>query len=95
MEYLKNREEIDLLFAYIQQAYLNIDDQSIDDLDHLFSVMAKKENNTTIGTTRLHQKLLDLLVNKDDIIKQRKDTCRKRQEIELSNTNGFNKDGLN
>ena len=95
MEYLKNREEIDLLFAYIQQAYLNIDDQSIDDLDHLFSVMAKKENNTTIGTTRLHQKLLDLLVNKDDIIKKRKDTCRKRQEIELSNSNGFSKDGLN
>ena len=69
-DYSDNVEEVGLLFTYLQQAYLSLDEQSINDLDHLFSVMTKKENNVKMGSAVLHQKLVEHFFNKEMILEQ-------------------------
>lgn len=70
-DYLDNAMEISLLFAYLQQAYINLTEQDLNDLDHLFSVMIKKENNVKMGSVVLHKKIVDHFFNKEDIFKQK------------------------
>ena len=70
-DYSDNAYEVSFLFAYLQQAYLNLDEQSINDLDHLFSVMTKRENNVKMGSVVLHKKIVEHFFDKDSLLKQK------------------------
>ena len=78
-EYHDNYEEVAMIFAYLQQLYINMSHQAIEDLDHLFSVMTKKENKMSIGSTVILQKIVDHFYNKSEIISQREETQNMRK----------------
>ena len=70
-DYDDNMEEIGLLLAYFHQALISLDEQAIEDLDHLFSVMVNEESPVTYGSVKLSKKVVDHFFNKDEILSEK------------------------
>ena len=70
-DYLDNVEEIGLLFSYLEQVYVSLDEKALEDLDHLFSLMCKNDYNTTYGSTKLCKKVVNHFFNKEKIFEEK------------------------
>lgn len=70
-DYINNVEEIGVLFAYLQQAYVGLDENAVIDLDVLLHVMCNEEITTTLGEVRLSPKVVNHFFNKEGLLQEK------------------------